>query len=319
MARVAIALLGAERARDLDLVAAVLPQRDPAGHRAHVLVAEVLLQRARGVRGAIARGAVQDQLGGAVGRDALDARLQVPAGHALGPGNVAGGELFAAAHVDDGHALAHRARSPRTGRPLSIWLLTRRRSSAPDVLILKLLNHGRDSGTSKSIASFGPRVKGLSARGAPPVCRVYDDPLDFVPGARPAIPSRCDVHTRMLGPAPPRPRRCPGADGGRGACCGPRGLRWKRRELLLLRLILRAADLLGEQRHRIRRRGAPGSAPRRELHAARPARATGVAARLPRPGGRARLPVLHVRLALRADRPADPRRAGRTPPRPCRC
>ena len=43
------------------------------------------------------------------------------------------------------------------GSTSSIWLLTWRRSSAPDGLISKLLNHGRDSLTSKSIAvSDGP-------------------------------------------------------------------------------------------------------------------------------------------------------------------
>ena len=42
VARVAVALLCGERARDVDLVAAVLPQRDAAGHRAHVRVAELL-------------------------------------------------------------------------------------------------------------------------------------------------------------------------------------------------------------------------------------------------------------------------------------
>ncbi len=76
--------------------------------------------------------------------------------------------------------------------------------------------------------------------------------------ARPPIPSRCDVLTRMLGPARPRPRRCPGADGGRGTRGEPRGLRWERRELLL---ILLPAGHLGEQRHGVRRRGAPRRAP----------------------------------------------------------
>ena len=71
-----------------------------------MLVAEVLLQRARGVGGAVARLAVEDQLGRAVGRGAVDARLQVPTRNALGTGQVASGELFAAAHVDDRDALA---------------------------------------------------------------------------------------------------------------------------------------------------------------------------------------------------------------------
>ena len=43
MARIALALLGGQRARDVDLIAAVLPKRDAAGHRGHVLVAHVPL------------------------------------------------------------------------------------------------------------------------------------------------------------------------------------------------------------------------------------------------------------------------------------
>ncbi len=62
VARVAVALLGAHEARDLDLVAAVLPEREAAGHRLDVLVAEVLDQRARGPGGALAGGAVEDRL-----------------------------------------------------------------------------------------------------------------------------------------------------------------------------------------------------------------------------------------------------------------
>ena len=46
VARVALALLGGQRARDVDLVAAVLPQGEAAGHRLDVLVAEVVDHRA---------------------------------------------------------------------------------------------------------------------------------------------------------------------------------------------------------------------------------------------------------------------------------
>ncbi len=63
------------------------------------------MQRARGVGRAAAGGAVEDQLGGAVRRRALDARLQMAPRNALGAGQVTGGELFAAAHVHDRHAL----------------------------------------------------------------------------------------------------------------------------------------------------------------------------------------------------------------------
>ena len=62
MARVALALLGGQRARRLDLVAAVLPQREAAGHRLDVLVAEVLDQRPCRPRRAVARRAVQDHV-----------------------------------------------------------------------------------------------------------------------------------------------------------------------------------------------------------------------------------------------------------------
>jgi len=70
-----------------------------------VLVAQLLGERAGGERRAVARGAVDDHLGGAVGDDALDARLEVAACHVLGPGQVADGELLALAHVDDRDAL----------------------------------------------------------------------------------------------------------------------------------------------------------------------------------------------------------------------
>ena len=63
VARVALALLAGEGARHFDVVAAVLPQRDAAGHRAHALVTEVLLERAGRVGRAVPGGAVEDQLG----------------------------------------------------------------------------------------------------------------------------------------------------------------------------------------------------------------------------------------------------------------
>ncbi len=62
VARVALALLGGERARDIDLVAAVLPQRDAAGHGLDMLVAEVLFESAGGIGRAVARGAVEDDV-----------------------------------------------------------------------------------------------------------------------------------------------------------------------------------------------------------------------------------------------------------------
>ncbi len=103
--RVALALLGRERARDLDLVPAVLPQRDSPRHRRHFRVPEVLFERARAVRRAVTRRAVKDHVRVAVGHDALDPRLQVAPRDVLGAGQVARGELVGLAHVDQRDAL----------------------------------------------------------------------------------------------------------------------------------------------------------------------------------------------------------------------
>src|SRR3954449_9455369 len=67
VARVALALLGRVRPRDLDGVAAVLPQRVAARHRLDALIAQLLLERLGGQRGAVARGAVEDHALGAIG------------------------------------------------------------------------------------------------------------------------------------------------------------------------------------------------------------------------------------------------------------
>src|SRR3954452_24383579 len=107
VARVALALLGRERLRDVDLVAAVLPQRDAAGHRLDVLVAELLLERVGGERRAVAGRAVEDNALGAVGHRALDAGLEVAAGHVLGAGEVADRVLLGLADVDDRHSVVH--------------------------------------------------------------------------------------------------------------------------------------------------------------------------------------------------------------------
>jgi hypothetical protein len=106
VARVALALLGGERARDLDLVAAVLPQRDAAPHGRDVLVAEQLLHGVSGERRAVARGAVEDHAAGAVGHEALDPRLQVAARHVHGARQVRLLELVLLAYVDDHGAVA---------------------------------------------------------------------------------------------------------------------------------------------------------------------------------------------------------------------
>ena len=101
VARVALALLGGERARDLDLVAAVLPERDAAAHGRDVLVAEQLLDRVRRERRAVARRAVEDHALRAVGDRALDAGLEVAARHVDGAREVRLLELVLLAHVDD--------------------------------------------------------------------------------------------------------------------------------------------------------------------------------------------------------------------------
>ncbi len=110
VARVAVALLGGQRARDLDVVAAVLPQRDAALERLDVLVAEVLAQRAGRVGGAVARRAVEDDVLVAIGDDALDARLEVAARDVDRAGDLPGRDLVALADVDDHRGVAVPAR-----------------------------------------------------------------------------------------------------------------------------------------------------------------------------------------------------------------
>ena len=105
VARVALALLGRERPGDDDVVAAVLPQRDAAGHRLDVLEAEVAPERVGAERGALAGRAVEDHALRAVGRDAVDARLEVAARDVHGARQVPGVPLLLLAHVDDHDAL----------------------------------------------------------------------------------------------------------------------------------------------------------------------------------------------------------------------
>ena len=114
MARVALPLLGSQRLRRLDLVATVLPQREAAGHRLDVLVAEVLDQRPRRPRRAVARGAVEDDVLGVIGDRAVDPRLEIALRDVVRTGDVAGAPLLRLAHVDDHRAvvqlLPHLAR-----------------------------------------------------------------------------------------------------------------------------------------------------------------------------------------------------------------
>ena len=106
VAAVALLLLDRELARELDLVAAVLPQRDAARHRAHVAVAKQLAERVRGERGALAGGAVEDDVGVAIGSSGLDPRLQVAARDVLGAGEVTAVPLQLVAHVDQDDPVA---------------------------------------------------------------------------------------------------------------------------------------------------------------------------------------------------------------------
>ncbi len=105
--RVTLALLGAQRLRDIDFIAAVLPQRDPAAHRFDVLVAEIVDQGPRRIRRALSGRAVQDHVLRAIGDRALDPGLEIAARHVLGSGNVAGGELLSLADVDDRRPVVH--------------------------------------------------------------------------------------------------------------------------------------------------------------------------------------------------------------------
>src|SRR5213079_3391897 len=78
VARVALALLGRQHLRLLDIEAAVLPERDAADHRLDVRVAELALERVGRERGAVARLAVEDDARVLVADGVLDARLEMP-------------------------------------------------------------------------------------------------------------------------------------------------------------------------------------------------------------------------------------------------
>src|SRR5664280_1177624 len=141
------------------------------------------------------------------------------------------------------------------GSTSSIWLLTWRSSSAPDRLIWKLLNHGRDLLASKSVA-----------------------PASAASKASPTL--RCDAHSDQ--PDRHAPDR-PGARGRDGADAG-------RVRLRLERGSVPAGD--SAERGGLRRSPLPPRALGAGLHAHRPVRQAGVARRIPRPGGGARVPLL---------------------------
>ena len=73
---------------------------------AHVRVAEQLRERVGGERGALARGAVEDDARVAVGDRALDARLEIAARDVHGAGDVPAVPLLGLAHVDQDDAVA---------------------------------------------------------------------------------------------------------------------------------------------------------------------------------------------------------------------
>ncbi len=100
MSRVAFTLLGAQRTGNLDVVAAVLPQRDPTGHRLDILIAEILDQRAGRPSRAVAGLAIENHVLRVIGRGALDPRLQIALGHVLGARDVSGRPLLRLADVD---------------------------------------------------------------------------------------------------------------------------------------------------------------------------------------------------------------------------
>ena len=248
-----------------------------------MLVAEVLLQGAgRVARERLPDCAVQDQLVAAVGDDAVDAGLEVPAGNVLGAGEVARGELFGAADVDDRHALADQLLDLGRVDLLDLALDTAEKLGSGDAHRSKLLNHGRDLLTSQSIALRVCPSKGCHT-------------LRIVPPGRAPATSR-----------PARGRRRARAGGARArahlrAAAG--------------RLPLAAVQRLDGRR--LRRRRAALAAPAPDFTLRDQDGGTVSLQSLRGQPRRARLPVPGLRRELRADRRADPGRARR--PRPCRC
>ena len=108
------------------------------------------------VGGAVAGGAVEDHLRVAVGHDALDARLQIAAGHVLGAGQVSGGELLGLAHVDDRDALVDQLVDLGRVDLLDLALDLAEKLRCRSGLIVKLLNQGRDSGDFKKYSDGRP-------------------------------------------------------------------------------------------------------------------------------------------------------------------
>ena len=289
VARVALALLGGERARDLDLVAAVLPQRDPAGHRAR-------RARSRGPRSACARRRPSgcrrrsrgSRCGGAVGDDALDARLQVARGARAwrrAGGRSANSSVSRTSTIATPSSISSLTSDGSTS---SIWLLTWRRSSAPDGLIVE---------TPKPRSGFRDFTK-YSA-----VARVSK------PVARRSVTRRPTARRRLL------PHRSPIAR--RAASAGARRRCWRARRCACssaARSDVRAAalDRVGAGRASTAPR-CPPARPARELRADRPERPARVAERATAASVVVLdLPVLDLRRDVLVIAAADPRRARRT-------
>ena len=116
MAAVARALLRVERRGQLRREAVALPVGVAAGERDDVLVAE-LLERLRGEGRAVAAGAVDDDRLRAVGRGALDPRLEEAARDVDGAGDVALVPLVRLADVDEERRLGTRGARGRARRP----------------------------------------------------------------------------------------------------------------------------------------------------------------------------------------------------------
>src|SRR4029077_17908913 len=144
VARIALALFRGEAARDVDLIATVLPQRDLTSHRGHVRVAEVLFQRPRGPGRAVSRLAIEHDLCVPIWDDALDTALQVALWHVPGARRMPGADLLGLAGVDERHALVEELVRPRRVYLLDPALDLAKQLSSRGTH-RKLLNHGRNS------------------------------------------------------------------------------------------------------------------------------------------------------------------------------
>src|SRR6185437_4951030 len=112
---------------------------------------------------AVARLAVEDDVLGAVGRGALDARLQIGLGHVLGSGDVARAPLLGLTHVDDQRAVGGLLTNDGGIDLIDPALDLAEDFGSGRTHRVKLLKGDMDSNTSRSIAprespvrAFGP-------------------------------------------------------------------------------------------------------------------------------------------------------------------